>query len=79
MIAARQSVDGWTPVWPPIGLTLPGPTPSETIVMHHGIGANPDMFAGWQDIFAGWLWPAFSRSRRPDHFPLLTRPARDSR
>jgi hypothetical protein len=54
--------------------------------MQPGIGANADIVAGWQGIFAdrqdnfaGWLWPAFSRSGRPDHFPLLTRPARDSR
>jgi pimeloyl-ACP methyl ester carboxylesterase len=40
-------VPGCTLAWSLIDLTPPWLTAPETIVMHHGIGANQNIFAGW--------------------------------
>jgi pimeloyl-ACP methyl ester carboxylesterase len=44
---AALSVPGCTLAWSLIDLTPPWMTTPGTIVMHHGIGANRDIFAGW--------------------------------
>lgn len=43
----QVSVPGCTLSWSLIDLTPPWVTAPETIVMHHGIGATRDIFAGW--------------------------------
>ena len=47
MTTARTQVPGCTLAWSLIDLTPPWLTAPETIVMHHGVGANQDIFAGW--------------------------------
>jgi len=44
---ASLAVPGCTLSWSLTDLTPPWLTAPETIVMHHGIGANRDIFAGW--------------------------------
>lgn len=58
----RLAVPGYTLAWPLLDLTPPWLTAPETIVMHHGIGAN-------QDIFAGWL-PALVHTHRILRFDM---------
>lgn len=62
MTTARLSVPGCTLAWSLVDLTLPWLTAPETIVMHHGIGAN-------QNIFSGWL-PALIRTHRILRFDM---------
>ncbi|HEY0184651.1 MAG TPA: alpha/beta hydrolase [Rhodopila sp.] len=56
------TVAGCTLAWSMIDLTAPWHAASEVIVMHHGIGAN-------QDVFAGWL-PALIHSHRILRFDM---------
>ncbi|MEA2770400.1 MAG: hypothetical protein QOD93_3362, partial [Acetobacteraceae bacterium] len=43
----RLAVPGCTLAWPLLDLTPPWLTAPETIVMHHGIGANQDICRRW--------------------------------
>lgn len=47
MTAQRTNVAGCTLAWSLIDLTPPWLPAPETIVMHHGVGADRDIFAGW--------------------------------
>jgi pimeloyl-ACP methyl ester carboxylesterase len=47
MTIQRAQVPGCTLAWSLIDLTPPWLPEPETIVMHHGIGANQHIFAGW--------------------------------
>lgn len=47
MIPQRLAVPGCTLAWSLIDLTPPWLSAPDTIVMHHGIGANQEVFAGW--------------------------------
>lgn len=62
MQTGRLTVPGCTMSWSLIDLTPPWVANPETIAMHHGIGAN-------QDIFAGWL-PALSQTHRILRFDM---------
>ncbi|HEY2419041.1 MAG TPA: alpha/beta fold hydrolase, partial [Steroidobacteraceae bacterium] len=46
-MTAALAVPGCTLSWSLTDLTPPWATAPETIVMHHGIGASRDIFAGW--------------------------------
>ena len=46
-MSAQLAVPGCVLSWSLVDLTPPWLTDPETIVMHHGIGANRDIFAGW--------------------------------
>jgi pimeloyl-ACP methyl ester carboxylesterase len=62
MTSAHLAVPGCTLAWSLIDLTPPWVTAPETMVMHHGIGAN-------QNIFAGWL-PALIHTHRILRFDM---------
>ncbi|HBK08614.1 MAG TPA: hypothetical protein DDZ81_22640 [Acetobacteraceae bacterium] len=50
---AHLPVPGCCLAWSLIDLTPPWLQAPETIVMHHGIGANQDIFAGWLPALLG--------------------------
>ena len=72
MTTSLTSVPGCTLSWSLTDLTPPWITAPETIVMHHGIGANQDIFAGWLPALIGnyrilrFDMRGHGRSGRPD-------------
>ncbi|HLB99250.1 MAG TPA: alpha/beta fold hydrolase, partial [Acetobacteraceae bacterium] len=62
MTTKRVAVPGCMLAWSLLDLTPPWLEAPETIVLHHGIGAN-------QDIFAAWL-PALIHTHRILRFDM---------